>query len=120
MEQAVESDMFRRSYAAVFAGDENWNDLEVPAGDRYAWDPASTYVRRPPYFDAMAAEPEEEFGRITGARAIALLGDERNLPTTSRPQAQSRSTRRPGATSSRTASSGATSTRTAHGGAITR
>jgi aconitate hydratase A / 2-methylisocitrate dehydratase len=75
IEQAVESDMFRRSYGAVFAGDENWNALEVPAGDRYAWDPASTYVKRPPYFDGMDAEPAAGFDRITGARAIALLGD---------------------------------------------
>ena len=75
VERAVESDMFRRSYGEVFAGDENWNGLDVPAGDRYAWDPASTYVKRPPYFDGMVAEPEERFGRITGARAIALLGD---------------------------------------------
>ncbi|HET6550953.1 MAG TPA: aconitate hydratase AcnA, partial [Solirubrobacter sp.] len=75
IEQAVESDMFRRSYGEVFAGDENWNGLEVPAGDRYAWDPESTYVKRPPYFDGMGAEPAEGFGRIAGARAIALLGD---------------------------------------------
>ena len=75
VEQAVESDMFRRSYGEVFAGDENWNALEIPAGDRYAWDPASTYVKRPPYFDGMAAAPDDGFGQITGARAIALLGD---------------------------------------------
>jgi aconitate hydratase len=67
--------MFRRSYGEVFAGDENWNALEVPAGDRYAWDPASTYVRLPPYFESMAAEPSEGLPHITGARAIALLGD---------------------------------------------
>jgi aconitate hydratase len=73
--QAVESDMFRRSYAEVFAGDEDWNDLQVPAGDRYVWDPESTYVKRPPYFDGMNAEPANGFGRISGARAIALLGD---------------------------------------------
>jgi aconitate hydratase len=75
VERAVESDMFRRSYGEVFAGDENWNALEIPAGDRYAWDPASTYVKRPPYFDGMTAEPDEAFGQITGARVIALLGD---------------------------------------------
>jgi aconitate hydratase len=75
IEQAVESDMFRRSYGEVFAGDENWNALDVPAGGRYAWDPGSTYVKRPPYFEGMAAEAEEGFGRITDARAIALLGD---------------------------------------------
>jgi aconitate hydratase len=75
VEQAVESDMFRRSYGEVFAGDENWNGLEVPGGDRYAWDPASTYVKRPPYFEGMDPEPAQDFGRITGARAVALLGD---------------------------------------------
>ena len=67
--------MFRRSYSEVFAGDDNWNGLEIPAGDRYAWDPASTYVKRPPYFDGMGTEPQQGLGRITGARAIALLGD---------------------------------------------
>jgi aconitate hydratase len=45
--------MFRKSYSEVFAGDENWNALDVPAGDRYAWDRASTYVKRPPYFEGM-------------------------------------------------------------------
>jgi aconitate hydratase len=75
IEHAVESDMFRRSYAQVFAGDDNWNALEVPAGDRYAWDASSTYVKRPPYFDAMRAEPPTGFERITGARVIAVLGD---------------------------------------------
>src|SRR5215210_4773569 len=71
----AESDMSRRSYGEVFEGDENWNGLEVPAGDRYAWNPDSTYVKRPPYFDGMHAEPAAKFGRITGARPIALLGD---------------------------------------------
>jgi aconitate hydratase len=75
VERAVESDMFRRSYGEVFQGDESWNALEVPAGDRYAWDPESTYVKRPPYFDGMDAEPAAAFDRITGARAIAVLGD---------------------------------------------
>jgi aconitate hydratase len=75
IEQAIESDMFRRSYGEVFEGDENWNGLPVPEGDRYAWDPESTYVKRPPYFEGMAAEPPAEFEPIQGARAIALLGD---------------------------------------------
>jgi aconitate hydratase len=75
IERAVESDMFRSSYGEVFAGDDNWNGLEVPEGDRYAWDPASTYVKRPPYFEGMDPDPAEGFERITGARAIALLGD---------------------------------------------
>jgi aconitate hydratase len=75
MERAIESDMFRRSYGEVFEGDENWNALEVPSGDRYAWDPDSTYVRRPPYFDGTAGEPPVGFGQIRGARPIAVLGD---------------------------------------------
>jgi aconitate hydratase len=75
VQNAVRSDMFRRSYGEIFAGDANWSSLPVPAGDRYTWDPASTYVKRPPYFADMAPEPREGFGRITGARAIALLGD---------------------------------------------
>jgi aconitate hydratase len=75
VEQAIESDMFRRSYDEVFEGDENWKALQPPKGDRYAWDEKSTYVKRPPYFDRMQAEPEERFAPITGARAIAVLGD---------------------------------------------
>jgi aconitate hydratase len=71
IEQAIESDMFRKSYGEVFAGDENWNALEVPEGDRYAWAPDSTYVRRPPYFENIS----EGLPHITGARALAVLGD---------------------------------------------
>ena len=75
IEQAIESDMFRTSYGEVFEGDENWNGLSVPEGDRYAWDPESTYVKRPPYFEGMAAEPPSGFEPIEGARVLALLGD---------------------------------------------
>jgi aconitate hydratase len=75
METAIQSDMFRKSYGEVFEGDENWNALDVPAGDRYAWDPDSTYVRRPPYFEGMAAEPPAGFEPIGGARILAVLGD---------------------------------------------
>jgi aconitate hydratase len=75
VEHAVQSEMFRASYGEVFSGDENWAALDVPAGDRYAWDAASTYVKAPPYFDGMSSEPAEGFAQITGARAIALLGD---------------------------------------------
>jgi aconitate hydratase len=67
--------MFRKSYGEVFEGDENWNALDVPGGDRYAWDEQSTYVKRPPYFEGMPAEAPEGFSEITGARAIVLLGD---------------------------------------------
>ena len=75
MESAIESDMFRKSYGEVFEGDENWNSLEVPEGKRYAWDPDSTYVRRPSYFDGMPAEAPEGFEPIRAARVLAVLGD---------------------------------------------
>jgi len=75
IESAIESDMFRKSYGEVFEGDEDWNALEVPEGDRYAWDPESTYVRRPPYFEGMAAHAPEGFEEIRGAKVIAVLGD---------------------------------------------
>jgi aconitate hydratase len=75
MEQAIESDMFRKSYGEVFAGDENWNALQVPEGDRYAWDPDSTYVRRPPYFEGMPASAPDGFEQIRDARVLAVLGD---------------------------------------------
>ena len=72
--QAVQSDMFRKSYGQVFEGDERWNTLEVPTGESFAWDDASTYVRRPPYFDGMPATPEPVTD-IHGARVLAVLGD---------------------------------------------
>jgi aconitate hydratase len=74
VEEAVRSDMFRNSYAEVFSGDDRWRALEVPTGDRFRWDGASTYVREPPYFQAMTPEPPG-LTDIRGARALALLGD---------------------------------------------
>jgi aconitate hydratase len=71
---AVAQEMFTRDYADVFHGDGNWRALDVPAGDTYAWDDASTYVRRPPYFDGMPTEPEPVTD-IRGARVLAMLGD---------------------------------------------
>ncbi|HSK49040.1 MAG TPA: aconitate hydratase [Solirubrobacterales bacterium] len=70
---SIASEMFTRNYAEVFAGDENWNAVEVPDGDRYTW-PDSTYVRRPSFFEGMPAEPPG-VEPIAGARALALLGD---------------------------------------------
>jgi aconitate hydratase len=72
--EAVRSDMFRKSYGEVFAGDERWNGLEVPGGQRFAWDESSTYVRLPPYFKDMLREPEP-VRDVRGARVLALLGD---------------------------------------------
>jgi aconitate hydratase len=74
IERAVQSDMFRKSYGEVFAGDERWNSLEVPTGDRFAWDADSTYVRLPPYFQDMPAEPAP-IKDIARARVLAKLGD---------------------------------------------
>ncbi|HEY4996973.1 MAG TPA: aconitate hydratase [Solirubrobacteraceae bacterium] len=72
--EAVRADMFRKSYGEVFAGDERWNSLDVPEGERFAWDLDSTYVRLPPYFQGMPSEPEA-VRDIADARVLALLGD---------------------------------------------
>jgi aconitate hydratase len=71
---AVQSDMFRKSYGEVFAGDERWNGLDVPEGERFQWDEQSTYVRLPPYFEDMPVDPPEVC-ELSGARVLALLGD---------------------------------------------
>jgi aconitate hydratase len=71
--RSIASEMFTRNYGEVFSGDETWNAVEIPEGDRYTW-PDSTYVRRPSFFEAMPAEaPGVE--PIRGARVLALLGD---------------------------------------------
>jgi len=72
--RAISSDMFRKSYNDVFAGDEHWRGLPVPKGDTYAWDESSTYIRRAPYFDQMSAKPSS-VGDIKNARVLAVLGD---------------------------------------------
>ena len=72
--QNITSEMFRRSYAGVFDGDERWQAIKIPAGKVYAWDSKSTYVKNPPYFDGMTMAPSA-VGEIRGARALALLGD---------------------------------------------
>ena len=72
--QVVQARMFTEGYSDVFAGDENWRSLDLPSAEMFAWDDASTYVRRPPYFDGMPREPEP-LRDITGARALAVLGD---------------------------------------------
>jgi len=74
IEDAVQSDMFHKSYAEVFDGDERWNSLEVPTGDRFAWDERSTYVRKPPFFEGLPREPEPLVD-IENARVLAILGD---------------------------------------------
>ena len=66
--------MFQKGYSDVFAGDERWRSLPTPEGSTFEWDPDSTYVRKPPYFDGMETEPAP-VEDIAGARVLALLGD---------------------------------------------
>jgi aconitate hydratase len=72
--QSISKEMFTKDYADVFAGDERWQSLPTPQGKTFDWDPESTYVRRPPYFDGMTIEttPVED---ISGARVLARLSD---------------------------------------------
>jgi len=74
IDEALAADMFQKSYAEVFLGDERWSGLEVPPGELYEWGTGSTYVRRPPYFDAMPEAPAA-VGDIRGARALARLAN---------------------------------------------
>jgi aconitate hydratase len=71
---AITSEMFTSDYADVFAGDKQWQELPTPEGNTFAWDPDSTYVRKPPYFDGMPDEPEP-VADIDGARVLLKLGD---------------------------------------------
>ncbi|MDR1766824.1 MAG: aconitate hydratase AcnA [Propionibacteriaceae bacterium] len=71
---SITADMFTQRYADVFAGDERWQNLDTPTGDVFSWDPASTYVRKAPYFDGMRPEPSP-VEDIAGARVLLKLGD---------------------------------------------
>jgi aconitate hydratase len=74
MATAIRQEMYESTYADVFTGDPAWRELPVPEGDLFAWDPDSTYVRLPPYFEGMSREPEavEDFA---GARCLVQVGD---------------------------------------------
>ena len=72
--EAINEDMYRRTYADVFTGDENWAALPVPEGDLFGWDPDSTYVRLPPYFEGMSPEPGT-VEDVAGARCLVMIGD---------------------------------------------
>ena len=71
---SVTSEMFRTQYADVFGGDDRWKTLPVPTGSRFAWDPDSTYIRNPPFFDGLTLQTTP-LKDITGARVLAMLGD---------------------------------------------
>jgi aconitate hydratase len=72
--QNIDAGMFESNYGTVFGGDENWNSLEVPEGELYGWDPDSTYVKNPPFFEGMTMDPAP-VQDVKGARVLALLGD---------------------------------------------
>ncbi|BCI88963.1 hypothetical protein NIIDMKKI_41690 [Mycobacterium kansasii] len=90
---AINQEMFTKNYADVFKGDERWRNLPTPSGNTFEWDQDSTYVRKPPYFEGMSAEPEP-VGNITGARVLALLGDSVTTDHISPPAASNRAPRR--------------------------
>jgi aconitate hydratase A / 2-methylisocitrate dehydratase len=72
--ESVDAELFRRTYEVVFEGDDRWRALSIPSGDRYAWDPSSTYIARPPFLDGMSVGHVPP-GDMVGARALAVLGD---------------------------------------------
>jgi aconitate hydratase len=74
IDASIDRQMFESDYADVFAGDDRWRSLPTPEGDTFAWDAESTYVRKPPYFEGMGAQPAP-VADVTGARVLAKLGD---------------------------------------------
>jgi len=74
IDSSISSEMFKKDYASVFDGDHRWKSLATPSGKTFEWDPQSTYVRKPPYFDNMPKNPTPVVD-ITGARVLAVLGD---------------------------------------------
>ena len=74
IDESIETDMFTRQYSSVFEGDERWRSLPTPDSEVFEWDPESTYVRKPPYFEGMTLEPRP-VSDISGARVLAKLGD---------------------------------------------
>ena len=71
---SISSEMFKKDYASVFEGDHRWKSLDTPTGSTFEWDPKSTYVRKPPYFEGMPRNPDP-VTNISGARVLAVLGD---------------------------------------------
>jgi aconitate hydratase len=74
VQSSISSEMFRKSYSEVYSGDERWRSLHIPAGETYAWDHASTYIARAPYFEGMGVKPGA-IADIRNARVLAVLGD---------------------------------------------
>jgi aconitate hydratase len=74
MQSAMAPEMFRKAYEDVFHGDELWQSLKVPTGETFTWEPDSTYVRHPPYFENMSLQPPE-VSDVRGTRVLLKLGD---------------------------------------------
>ncbi len=74
VERALRAEMFQKTYAEVFEGSEQWKKMPIPTGDLYAWDPDSTYVKHPPFFEALTSEPPP-LEPIRGAKVLVYLGD---------------------------------------------
>ena len=74
VQKCVKQEMFKREYSRIFEGDEHWKTMEAPTGPIFEWDPASTYVKEPPYFEGFTPRPKA-LTDIAGARVLAVLGD---------------------------------------------
>jgi aconitate hydratase len=74
IDSSISSEMFKKDYSSVFEGDHRWKSLDTPTGKTFEWDPKSTYIRKPPYFEGMPAQPKPVTD-IAGARVLAILGD---------------------------------------------
>jgi aconitate hydratase len=74
VQRCVQQEMFKREYSRIFEGDEHWKEMDSPTGPIFAWDPTSTYVKEPPYFEGFAPEPKA-VADVLDARVLAVLGD---------------------------------------------
>ena len=116
---SIDPELFRQTYAVVFEGDDRWRALPIPEGDRYAWDPASTYVAKPPVLRGAVVLADAR-SATSRARACWPSSATPSRPTTSPRRARSPRGRRPASGSRSTASGRSSSTPTARGAAITR
>ena len=116
--KAIQPGMFQKSYGVVFEGDERWRNLDVPAGETYLFEPSSTYIKHPPYFEGMS-KTAGSVDDIKGARVLAVLGDSVTTDHIS-PAGNIKKDGRPASTSWTTASPPRTSTATAPAAATTR
>ncbi len=74
VQRCVQQDMFKREYSRIFDGDEHWKKMSAPTGPIFQWEPESTYVKEPPYFEGFAPQPQR-LTDVSGARVLAVLGD---------------------------------------------